>query len=206
MKAVNQGKRLRLRRCNEQDLDFVWMTIQNNDFQRICLPNIMDGLSQENVRASLITMESLNPMATGSLYFTIEHPCYGPIGIAFLNDYTPTHRRCEQVIAISAIQYWGKGYGIEAELLLLDLIFNHYQMIKVYGYAYDYNPIGHQIAVRCGFTDEGEMRQHCYLTKQQRYANLHVHGLIEPKFRDNTFLAGLAYKLLGRDITRKAHV
>lgn len=197
----NQGKRLRIRRCNEQDISFIWTASQNEAFQSACMPNIVEGLTQENLRKSLIVMGNLNPMETGNLFFTIEHLCLGPIGVAILHDYTPVHRRCEQVLVIPAAQHRGRGYGTEAELLLLDLAFNSYRLTKVYGYSFDYNPAGHNIAIRGGFTDEGEMRQHCYIARQKRYANVHVHGLLESEFRANTTLALLSCKLLGRDIT-----
>lgn len=198
----NQGKRLRICRCNEQDLSFIWAASQTGAYQSACIPGFVGGLTQESLRALLINMESRNLTETGSLCFTIEHFSLGPIGVAILHDYTSVHRRCEQILVIPAAQHRGRGYGVEAELLLLDLAFNRYLLSKVYGYAFDDNPIGHNVAVRGGFSDEGQMRQHCYIAQQKRYANLHVHGLLESEFRASTTLARLSCKLVGRDITQ----
>ncbi len=198
----NEGKHLLLRRPDEQDLDFVWMASQDHDFQINCLPDIVEGITRDNIRETLIAFQSQDIKAVSRFFFIIEHRSHGPIGVAILADYTPVHRRCEQIVVIPFRSNQGKGYAIEADLLLLELAFNYYAISKIYGYAYDYNPIGHHLAIRCGFSNEGELRQHVYLTRFQRYGNLYVHGLLETEFRNSTYLAKLSRKLLGRDITR----
>ena len=198
---INRGKRLLLRRSDEQDFDFVWAASQDHEFVATCLPDIIEGFTEEQLKNSLIALKNQVVTETIQLFFTIEHVEKGAIGIAILGDYTPVHRRCEQILAIPLLEHRHQGYGIEAALLLLDLAFNHYQLAKVYGHAYDYNPEGHALAVRCGFSDEGVMRQHVYLTRYQRYGDLHVHGLLETEFRSNAILAKLSARWLGRDIT-----
>ena len=199
---TNQGKRLKIRRCCEQDADFVWEASQNGTFLDECLPDFVEGMTIDSLKKTLSTLTRQNPTETGSLYFTIEHASLGLIGVAILVDYTPVHRRSEQVLAIPSVQHRNKGYGVEAELLLLDLAFNHYDVAKLYGHAFDFNPQGHAMALRGGFVDEGVMREHIFSSRKGRYINLHVHGMLESEFRDSPIVKRLSERLLGRDITK----
>ncbi len=58
-------------------------------------------------------------------------------------------------------EYWGKGYGSEAKMLLLDYAFNTLNLRKICSNVIAFNTRSHKYSLRCGYHEEGRRkRQH----------------------------------------------
>lgn len=61
-------------------------------------------------------------------------------------------------------EYWGKGYGTDAKMTLLNYAFNTLNMRKIMSRVYSFNERSLAYSLHCGYKEEGRL-------KQQRFAN-----------------------------------
>ena len=57
---------------------------------------------------------------------------------------------------------WGKGYGTEAQMVLLEYAFNTLNLHKVSAEVYDFNPRSKRCLEKCGYVVEGLQKEHRY--------------------------------------------
>ena len=119
-----------------------------------------------------------------------------------LADYSPLHRRAEFLIGIFSESKRHAAHAIEASLLILDLAFNHYQLNKLYAFAYGYNEYSQKIMENFGFVREGLLQDHHYSISDQRFIDLYQNGMTERNFRVSHKLSLLSTRLLDRNITQ----
>jgi len=62
-------------------------------------------------------------------------------------------------IGIGERAYWGKGYGTEAMNLILRFGFEQLNLRRVTLNVFEYNQRAYQSYIKCGFKEEGRMRQ-----------------------------------------------
>lgn len=66
---------------------------------------------------------------------------------------------CWVGIGIGERDYWGKGYGTEAMDLILRFAFESLNLKRVSLDVFEYNPRAYKSYLKCGFKEEGRMRQ-----------------------------------------------
>lgn len=59
-------------------------------------------------------------------------------------------------------EYWGKGYGTDAKMLLLDYAFNALNLRKVNASVLAFNERSIRYGLRCGYKEEGRRRAEFY--------------------------------------------
>jgi RimJ/RimL family protein N-acetyltransferase len=57
-------------------------------------------------------------------------------------------------------KYWGKGFGTEAKMILLEYAFNTLNLRKICSVVYDYNGRSKRCLEKCGYHEEGILKQH----------------------------------------------
>jgi RimJ/RimL family protein N-acetyltransferase len=67
---------------------------------------------------------------------------------------------------------WGKGYGSEALMLLLEYAFNTLDLHKVSAEVYSFNPRSKRCLEKCGFVVEGLQKEHRY--RRGRRVDVHL--------------------------------
>lgn len=68
-------------------------------------------------------------------------------------------RNCWVGIGIGEQEYWGKGYGTEAMNLALRFAFDYLNLQRVTLDVFEYNQRAYLSYCKCGFKEEGRMRQ-----------------------------------------------
>ena len=76
--------------------------------------------------------------------------------------------------------YWGKGYGTDAKMILLDYIFNTLNLRKVCSAVIAYNKRSLHYNLHCGYKVEGIRRKHIF--KKGRYWNQIELGLFKEEW------------------------
>ena len=71
------------------------------------------------------------------------------------------HNNCEVGLDILK-DYRGKGYGIKAYKMLLEFLFNHYNMNMVYLKVADFNPNAKKLYEKVGFKETGRLPVYFY--------------------------------------------
>jgi len=94
-----------------------------------------------------------------SRIFAIETEEGVHIGNISLGELDWKNRKAFLGIVIGEKEYWGRGYGTDAIISLLDFAFKEMNLHRVYLYTYDFNQRALRCYEKCGFRHEGRARQ-----------------------------------------------
>jgi ribosomal-protein-alanine N-acetyltransferase len=199
---LHQGRSLTLVRTCPDDAPLLFEKMYSQyEFMRLFRLNDR-AETVEKVRQKLIQRSHSTPAETGYLECLLIHKTHGAIGIIAAADYTPLHRKAELLVGIFDKQYRSITYGVEACLLMTDLIFNAYHLHRFYAYSYGYNHPAHAALLSGVFQLEGVMKEHLYDPVSQEYVDMHIYAMNEAQMRQNPRIASLSKRLVGRDITQ----
>lgn len=81
------------------------------------------------------------------------------IGFVDLSGVDWVAGNCWVGIGIGERDYWGRGYGSEAMRLVLDFGFGYLNLRRVSLTVFEYNQRAYQSYIKCGFQEEGRLRQ-----------------------------------------------
>lgn len=116
---------------------------------------------------------------TQSMLFGIQDEVGTPIGIGLLRNIDPVHRGCDLHITIGRRDYWNRGYGAEAILLMRNHAFQTLNMHKVVSTPFAFNHRMIRCLEKCGFQKEGELRDALWVG--DRFIDVTIMGVIHPK-------------------------
>ncbi|MEZ4865827.1 MAG: GNAT family protein [Caldilineaceae bacterium] len=106
------------------------------------------------------------------------------IGQCALFNFDHVARRCELGITIGDKAYWGRGYGTDAVRLLLDYAFRHHNLHRVALSVNSTNARAIGAYTRCGFVEEGRLRNHAWSDGQ--YIDLVQMGILRHEWEVST--------------------
>lgn len=98
------------------------------------------------------------------------------IGHCALFGFDATAHTCELGITIGDKAYWGRGYGREAIMLLVEYAFRHRNQHKVHLKVHAANQRAIVAYAACGFREEGRQREHVW--SDGRYDDLVLMGIL----------------------------
>ena len=84
------------------------------------------------------------------------------IGECGLRDFNDAHQHCELGIGIGDREYWGRGYGREAVILLCDYAFTHRNCHRIMLTTLASNERAIRAYRACGLVEEGRLREHAW--------------------------------------------
>jgi RimJ/RimL family protein N-acetyltransferase len=140
--------------------------------RRDLAPKVQRWLNDLTVSAPLgrdlfpLTAEAAEALYTGSegaadqIWFTLyERATLRPIGITGLRDIDHQHGTAEFVIFIGEKDGWGRGYGTETAVLMLEYGFSALGLRNIMLRVYDFNVRGMRAYLRAGFHEIGRQRR-----------------------------------------------
>jgi RimJ/RimL family protein N-acetyltransferase len=83
-----------------------------------------------------------------------------PIGSMGIHGISWKDRRATTGAVIGEKSYWGKGYGTEAKMLLLNYAFNTLNLRKICSRVFGFNGRSRAYSEKCGYKIEGTLRDH----------------------------------------------
>ena len=89
------------------------------------------------------------------------------IGLMGVHNIDWKNRICTTGAILGEKEYWGKGYGTDAKMVLLDYIFNTLNLHKVCSQVVAFNKRSLNYSLHCGYKIEGTRRKHMF--KKGRY-------------------------------------
>jgi len=104
------------------------------------------------------------------------------IGNMDLRHTSPEHRRAELGIMIGEKDCWGRGYGTDAIRRLLRFAFEEMNLNRVYLTTDENNSRALACYRKCGFREEGRLRQDRFL--EGRYWDTIVMGVLREEFEN----------------------
>jgi RimJ/RimL family protein N-acetyltransferase len=79
-------------------------------------------------------------------------------------------------------EYWGKGYGTEAKMLLLDYAFNVLNLRKITSGVIAFNERSYNYSMRCGYKREGILKSHIY--RDGKYWDVYQLAVFKGRFNN----------------------
>ncbi len=167
------GKKVVLRPINKET-DLVAMTRWVNDpevarYLKRTVPitereecEWLDGIGK-SVKSITLAIETKN-----------DHTLIGSIGI---HDIWWTSRVGTTGALIGEREYWGRGYGTDAKMILLNYAFNGLNLQKICSTVIAFNERSLRYSLHCGYKIEGRRPHHIF--KNGRYHDLIELGLFK---------------------------
>jgi diamine N-acetyltransferase len=117
-----------------------------------------------------------------SFIFSIQDSLEGTlVGSCSLRNVHERHRSAELQIRIGEVSAQGRGLGTEAVGLLTDFGFNDLNLNRVYLHVFQDNDRAIQTYTKCGFVQEGVLRENCFVNGS--YKDVVVMGLLVGEYR-----------------------
>jgi RimJ/RimL family protein N-acetyltransferase len=109
--------------------------------------------------ASWVNSLSQNKSTTICFVIVVDGKLIGSMGLQEINF---KDRVALTGALIGEKKYWGKGYGTEAKMLLLDYAFNTLNLRKICSNVIAYNKRSFNYSLTCGYHEEGRRKQQHY--------------------------------------------
>lgn len=119
-----------------------------------------------------------------TLHFAIANEQDEYLGTISLKEIDQDNKSAEYAISVRT-KAQGKGIAKQSTCLLLKKAFNEYSLHRVYLNVLADNEAAIHLYEKCGFTFEGESRDHLML--DGRYVNLKWYGMLENEFDESMF-------------------
>lgn len=174
------GDRIMLREYKKEDLEHMrkWVNdpeVVNNLSDIFLFPHTLN--QTENFLNSMLEGKSENKEFVIARKDTEEY--IGQIG--FVNiDWK--NRVALLGIVIGQEENRSKGYGSEAIKLLQEFVFDRLNMNKLELQLRDYNARGYRCYLKCGFREEGRIRQNFYING--RYTDTIHMGILKSEYEE----------------------
>lgn len=94
--------------------------------------------------------------------FVIETKDGKPIGVMGMHKVNWINRTAITGALIGEREYWGKGYGTDAKMFLLDYAFNTLGLRKIGSDVIAFNKRSLRYSLHCGYKVEGRLRKHIF--------------------------------------------
>jgi RimJ/RimL family protein N-acetyltransferase len=171
-----EGKIVRIRALEQTDIDEIMKWV--ND------PEVIDNLLMRYPVSRCLEEKWLEKAYDTSdmrnKTFALETKDGVYIGGIGLHKINWENRNAEVGIVIGKKEYWGKGYGTDAMLALLDFAFNHMNLHRVYLQVYDFNVRGIRSYEKCGFKKEGALRDDRF--SRGKYHDTIIMGILKEEY------------------------
>lgn len=172
--VFRQGKRLYLRPVFEEDLPLLTQFINDQEVSQFLTVSTPTSPRDERHWFEGFTARK----ATDLVFAIVLNKGDQLIGIMGLHKISHKDGTATTGSVIGNKMCWGKGYGTEAKMILLEYAFNTLNLRKVNSLVYDFNPRSKRCLEKCGYVEEGRQREQIY--RAGRYADTFVMGV----FRD----------------------
>ena len=171
-----EGATVRLRAIEAKDLERIHAWMNDPEVRRyVALRYPAPRESEERWRNE----RGANNFAEG-VRLAIETKDGVHIGNLDLRDLRPEDRAAQLGIMIGEKPYWNNGYGTDAIVTLLRFAFHEMNLNRVSLHAFEFNDRGLACYRKCGFREEGRLREHYFA--EGRYWDSLVMAILRDEF------------------------
>lgn len=157
--VFRKGKRVYIRPVLREDLP--QMTVWMNNQEMTQYLNAYLPMSPEDEVAWFEGIRARKPEDIVFAIVLVENN--EMIGIMGLHHVEFRHGLASTGSFIGNNKYWGKGYGTEAKMLVLDYAFNTLNLRKICSAVWAFNKRSKRCLEKCGYREEGRRRQHKFV-------------------------------------------
>ena len=171
-----EGTLVRLRALESTDLERVYTWINDRDVTRYVVDRYPLSRADEE---RWLNERPANGFANG-VRLAIETKDGVHIGNVDLHQTNLEDRKAGLGIMLGEKDYWAKGYGTDAIDTLLKFAFHEMNLNRVWLHVFEFNERAMVCYQKCGFKEEGRLRQHYY--QEGRYWDSVVMGILRDEF------------------------
>jgi len=154
-----EGKLVNLRALEMSDLDRNTRWVNDREVtQFLAMRYAMSQLAEE----SWLRAHAERPLSFDNVLFAIETKDVRHIGNVGLERTSAEDRKALLGIIIGEKDCWSQGYGTDAITTLLRFAFDEMNLNKVALTTYDFNDRAQACYRKCGFVEEGRLREARY--------------------------------------------
>jgi len=170
---------VRLRAVELTDLDSIMEWVGDQEITGY-LSSFINPVSKEMER-EWVELASRDPgRPPRDLRFVIETREGLYLGNIGLHDINWRSRNAEVGIVIGKKEYLSKGYGTEAMLLALEHSFEQLNLHRIILRVFDFNQRAIKSYQKCGFEEEGVLREHFFA--RGKYRDEIIMGILRKEF------------------------
>ena len=105
-----------------------------------------------------------------------------PIGLATLTNIDWKNRKACHGIKLYSNEVKGKGYGTDAVFAVMKYAFEELQLNRLYSTILDYNVASRNLYKKCGWKEEGVIRDSVY--KKNQFNNEMMNGILKREYQE----------------------
>jgi RimJ/RimL family protein N-acetyltransferase len=172
-----EGERIYLRPYEAEDAELVYRAVYEPEMRRLTgtqrlfsrsgVAGFLEKIAGDDSRADLVIALQENDQVTGEVVLN---------NIDFIN------RSANIRIGLFDPQYFSKGYGSEALLLMLGHGFNNLNLHRIELGVFDFNPRAIHVYEKLGFKREGVLRD--YLFSDGAYHDQILMSILDHEYRE----------------------
>lgn len=169
------GKRVVLRAMTKNDTDMVVRMFNNPDIERLVGGWSFPLSAEQHLRWFEAHMN-------GDIRnFVIDDSDFGAVGILRLSNLDWKNKNVTLGFKIDKKEHRGKGIGTDAYMAIIRYCFDELGLHRIKSSYLDFNAASQAVHKKCGFVEEGRMRESHY--QNGRWVDLILTGLLEEEYR-----------------------
>ena len=152
-----KGKRVILRPLSENDVSQLTRWINDPQVRQFIKNSVPLNESAERNWVQSLEKRSQTDIVLG---IEVKGKLIGNIGLHRIDW---KHRIATTGAIIGEKEYWGKGFGTDAKMALLNYAFNDLNLRKLVSHVYAFNERSLAYSLHCGYRVEGRLRRHRFV-------------------------------------------
>jgi ribosomal-protein-alanine N-acetyltransferase len=172
-----QGKRIHLRPVMEKDLNDNYLQWLNDE--QVCAFN-SHAIFPNTEQKMRSYFDSLKNQDRNLVLAIIDNYTEKHIGNVSLQNINWVSRNAEFAILLGDKEYWGKGYGEEAAVLIVEYGFNRLNLHRIYCGTIEGNKGMVKLAAKLKMKEEGLRREAIY--KNGQYRDIYEYGVLRTEY------------------------
>ena len=182
---------IKLRELDVKDALFMLEWMHDPKIQQSFKRNMLDTTLEDAMQFCRVSKIPNKIRSGDNIHFAITDESDEYLGTISLKSIDFDNRNAEYAITTRK-KVHGQGVATEATALILQKAFEVYKLHSVYLNVFSDNIAAIRLYEKCGFTFEGEFREH--LIRGEKYMNLKWYSMLENEYR-NIYLGGNLSKI-----------
>jgi len=171
------GNLVRLRPIEMSDLDRYWTWVNDSEAMEHVAVRALYSRAEEEEILSKLVMQTQPPEVVLAIEVAAEERHIGSVA---LHDISSKERRATLGIMIGDKAYWNRGIGTDTVQTILRYGFEELNLNRIDLTVDENNPRGIACYRKCGFVEEGRLRQHRFA--KGRYWDTVVMSVLAEEF------------------------
>lgn len=175
-----EGERVVLREFRQEDIPIIHSWVNDREVVRYLSWAVFPQTLRETEGFVDAQMRQADPL-NRAFVIALREPEGLSIGTIGCHNIDWRSRNAELGIVVGGKEYQGRGYGTEATRLLLEFCFDELNLHRIYLRVFDFNQSALKSYLKCGFVEEGRLRQAFF--RDGQYHDILLMGLLAEDFQ-----------------------